>query len=146
MSYAIGKRMGLGSPGTVSRGAAGTVIVSRVTASDIPFGAATYLLPDNTIADSGGLFIGFSARVVKHQMPFETDGFYHAGEIADIVTAGTVIVKADEAAGQPEAGGQVYITANGAAAAGGQVLPGARFTTGAIDNGIVEVTLTERGI
>ena len=141
--------MGLGVPGTVSRGVAGSIIISRVAASDIPFGAATYLLPDNTVSASGEMFIGFAARTVKQQMPFETAGFYRSGEVADIVTAGTVIV-AIAAGEQPEAGGQVRVGAGGITASGGAALPGARFTTGRIDSGTdlstIEVTLTERGI
>ena len=145
MAYAIGKRMGLGLPGAVSRGVAGSVIVSRVSATDIPFGAPTYLLPDNTVATTGGMFIGFAARIVKQQMPYEIDGFYRSGEVADIVTAGTVIAAIDEK-DQAEAGGQVFLGTNGITSSGGQALPGARFTTGIIDNGVIEVTLTERGI
>ena len=148
MAYTIGKRMGLGVPGTVSRGVAGSIIVSRVTATDIPFGAPVYLQPDNTVeagANPPGMFIGFAARTVKQQMPFETEGFYRSGEVADIVTAGTVIAAID-GNDQAEAGGQVFVGANGITAAGGTALPGVRFTTGIIDNGVIEVTLTERGI
>jgi hypothetical protein len=164
-AQAIGKRMVIGFPGSFTR-SSDTVVVNRVSASEIPFGGAVKLNGDNTVAafDATGTvdnFVGVAVRIVKQQQSiFEKVGSYRNGELSDVLVRGSIAVSF-AGTGTPTAGGPVYvrITLNSALpnakigdieAAGDGVnsvkLTNARFTTGIVDNELVEITVTERRI
>ena len=162
----IGKRLTLGFPGSPTR-SSDIVIVNRVSAGEIPFGSPVFLNPDNTVVLFGAgaadaRFLGFAVRIVKQQQAiFESVGSYHAGELTDVLTRGSIAVPF-KSAGTPTAGGTVYVrvAANApfpdaqigdveAAADGVNTveLSGVRFTTGETDtSGVIEVTVTERRV
>ena len=164
---AIGIKLNLGYPGSVTRSGGGDpVIASRVSAGEIPFGAPVYLNADNSVVlfgagSTAARFMGFAVRIVKQpQSVFETVGGYRDGELSDVLTRGAVCV-AFNGVGTPTAGGSVYVrTALNStfpnsqigdveAAADGTntvLLTNATFTTGEVVDGVVEVTVNERRV
>jgi len=162
----IGKRLQQGYPGSPTR-SSDIVVLNRVCVGELPFGAPVFLNPDNTVKQFGSdgadaRFMGFAVRIVKEQQSiFETVGGYRDGELADVLTRGSISVPF-KGTGTPTAGGSVYIriAANASlpsaeigdveAAADGTntvLISNARFTTGQTDDhGIIEVTVTERRV
>ena len=159
----VGKRLQLGFIGSQSR-SSDWITDTRVSASEIPFGAPVLLNPDNTVVLFGedatdDRFVGFAVRIVKTQQSmFEEVGSYRNGEIVDFALRGSMIVRLKSGAGTPTAGGAVYVrVADSATAQAGDIsavadgtntvrLTGVRFTTGIIDDDRVEITITERRI
>ena len=162
MSQAIGKRLQLGYAGSLTR-SGDAIVVNRVSAGTVPFGGGLFITPDNRLAPTGAepSFVGFAKRIVKQQQSIhEAAGSYNEGELMDVLVRGSIAVPWG-GAGTPTAGGSLYIrTAPNAsmpnakigdveAAADGTntiLIGNARFTTGIVEYGLVEVTVTERRI
>jgi len=161
----VGIRLQLGYPGSLTR-SSDAVIQNRVASGVIPFGGGVLINPDNTVSafgDGGGdaRFIGFAVRIVKQQMAvLESVGSYRDTELTDILTRGSIAVSF-RGTGTPTAAGSLYIrTALNAAFLNAQIgdveavadgtnnvlISNARFTTGIVQDGLVEVTVTERRI
>jgi len=158
--------MQLGYPGSDSR-SSDSVKVNRISAGDIPFGAAVALNPDNSVIAFGDghtdvNFLGIAVRTVKQQTDvFEPAGGYKNGDPTDVMVRGSVIV-AFKGKGTPTAGGSVYIRVTAdpllPIAAIGDIeaeadgtntvqLENLRFTTGRTDaSGTVEVSVLSRRI
>jgi len=91
-------------------------------------------------------------RIVNAQKSAaETHGFYADGELADVLIRGSVAVQlADDST--PQAGTPVHLSADAdqsgrtLAADGGTALNNLVFTTGIVQGGVCEVTITERRI
>jgi len=162
----IGTALNLGYPGSVSRSSDGT-IVNRISAGDIPFGAAVVLNANNTVAPFGATstdanFIGIAVRIVKQQTDvYAPMGGYKNMEPTDVFVRGDIPV-AFKGVGTPTAGGAVFIRV-----AENPAIPNAsigdfeaqadgtntvqinnlRFTTGRTDSsGVVEITVLTRRI
>ena len=164
-AQAIGKRLILGFAGSPTR-SSDIVNINRVSTNEIPFGGAVMLNGDNTVSAFGATgttanFLGIAVRIVKQQQAiFETVGSYRAGELTDVLVRGSIAVPFN-GAGTPTAGGVVFVrTALNAAMPNARIgdieavadgtntvpLTNARFTTGIVDNSLVEITVTERRI
>ena len=165
----VGKRLPLGSAGTVTQGS-DTLVTNRISNDIIPFGSAVALNGDNTVAAFGATniasnFVGFAVRIVKQQQAvFETVGAYSNGELADVLTRGVIAVNF-KGQGTPQAGSPVFLRI-----AENELLPNAMigdveaqadvvgedtntiqitnavFRTGIVTDGVVEVTVTERRV
>lgn len=114
----IGKEMSMGYPGSYAR-TPDCIIVNRVAATDVEFGLAVVLKPDNTYAAFGGsdtaaTFGGVAVREVKQATNFvdQNNVKYLQGDQMDALERGNIVVKCQR--GTPTAGGKVYVrkTAN----------------------------------
>ena len=115
----IGKSLGLGYPGNVSRNDPRTLVMNRsVKTAVIPFGIPVKLNTDNTYSpltsdDTFAVFAGVALRNVKQQTIFASNamGQYEINEGCDVLQQGFVTVKTN-ASNAITAGGDVYATFN----------------------------------
>ena len=147
--FVIGKQLGKGFAGNVSRSQDTVIACFAAKGAEIPFGAPVILNADGTVSryskgDSAAKVIGFAVREVK--------------QAKDVLLRGSVCVKV--AAGTAAPGGAVYLrTGTGTGHTAGDLVASASTTSGetaqlshvvfasaADSDGIAEATVITRAI
>ena len=159
--FVIGKQLGKGFAGNVSRSQDTVIACFAAKGAEIPFGAPVILNADGTVSryskgDSAAKVIGFAVREVKQAKDDSGEAAYKEGEPVDVLLRGTICVQV--AAGTPVPGSAVYIrTGTGEGHTAGSVVSYASTTTGetakltnvvfasaADADGVAEVTVCSR--
>lgn len=165
---AIGQQLGFGYPGNISRMASGTNTQAKPVKSDsanIYFGDVVVLNTDNTYSSAktvtctAAIFAGIARGEVTQNNSYSvgvnqgTSAYYAPLQPCDVVTNGFVIVNFN-GFGTPTAGGAAYVRTvlNSsypdsfvgdieAASDSGKnvVIPNAKFATGIVNGGVVEL-------
>lgn len=161
--FVIGKQLGKGFAGNVSRSQDTVISCFAAKGAEIPFGAPVILNADGTVSryskgDSAAKVIGFAVREVKQAKDDGGEAAYKAGEPVDVLLRGSVCVKV--AAGTAAPGGAVYLrTGTGTGHTAGDLVASASTTSGetaqlshvvfasaADSDGIAEATVVTRAI
>lgn len=151
-----------GFPGTVSRAVDDIVasFVSKESTANIAFGAPVMMKSDgsgvlnftctiSTSAETMLPVLGIAVRTVKTPETYGgNDPVYAPGEITDVLTRGSIIVKVNS--GTPKAGGKVYWTTSGFTATYTQhavaEITNMRWKGEKDTNGCAEAVLIERQV
>lgn len=161
--FIVGKTLGKGFAGNVSRSQDALIACYAVKGEEIPFGAPVVLNADGTVSryqegSDAAKVIGFAVREVKQATDHSGEAAYQPGEPIDVLLRGSICVKV--VAGTAAPGGAVYLrTGAGADHTAGDLTASASSTSGetvqlanvvfasAADScGIAEATVTTRVI
>ena len=133
--FVIGKQLGKGFAGNVSRSQDTVIACFAAKGAEIPFGAPVILNADGTVSryskgDSAAKVIGFAVREVKQAKDDGGEAAYKAGEPVDVLLRGSVVVEKGKYLGEVKEVVADGITYLGCTSGQGQFIPGKPYGLG----------------